>query len=283
MSDIDDASTAALRLLNMSRRRSRLRSLMCWSTSSAPGSRTSSMSWRCRSGRSGGCWFRRGGRRTRSGGGSIPTTCARSWAWFSASSTCRWRRPGWACAARWTRCSRWPTGRWPLSTTSSPSIRDQVYHNQKMQSVLYGLLIRETFQRPVHRGFLCYLRSKHKVVPIEFTRGRLHRGRSGAARNPGSHPEPAASPRNLLEGPLPRLLLPKYLHPVERLRRKCLYEKTDYDELKLRAQLAWTATSSPIRGPLARLDPMRLTRNSRPWYSLGDSGRPTTVIHQNKD
>jgi len=47
--------------------------------------------------------------------------------------------------------------------------RDQIYHNQKMQSMLYGLLIRETFQRPVHRGFLCYLRSKNKVVPIEFT------------------------------------------------------------------------------------------------------------------
>jgi CRISPR-associated exonuclease Cas4 len=38
-----------------------------------------------------------------------------------------------------------------------------------MQSVLYGLLISEAFQHPVHRGFLCYIRSKHKVVPIEFT------------------------------------------------------------------------------------------------------------------
>ncbi len=46
--------------------------------------------------------------------------------------------------------------------------RGRIYHNQKMQSVLYALLIRETFQRPVHRGFLCYIRSKHKVVPIEF-------------------------------------------------------------------------------------------------------------------
>jgi len=46
--------------------------------------------------------------------------------------------------------------------------RGRIYHNQKMQSVLYALLIRETFQRPVHRGFLCYLRSKNKVVPIEF-------------------------------------------------------------------------------------------------------------------
>ena len=47
--------------------------------------------------------------------------------------------------------------------------RGRVYHNQKMQSVLYGLLIRETFDRPVQRGFLCYLRSKHKVVTIEFS------------------------------------------------------------------------------------------------------------------
>jgi len=46
--------------------------------------------------------------------------------------------------------------------------RERIYHNQKMQSVLYGLLIREMFQRPVLRGFLCYIRSKHKVVPIEF-------------------------------------------------------------------------------------------------------------------
>lgn len=46
--------------------------------------------------------------------------------------------------------------------------RGCVYINQKMQSVLYGLLIQEAFQKPVHRGFLCYLRSKHKVVTIEF-------------------------------------------------------------------------------------------------------------------
>ena len=47
--------------------------------------------------------------------------------------------------------------------------RGRIYHNQKMQSVLYGLLIRETFERPVQRGFLCYLRSKHKIVTIEFS------------------------------------------------------------------------------------------------------------------
>jgi CRISPR-associated exonuclease Cas4 len=45
----------------------------------------------------------------------------------------------------------------------------KAYHNQKIQSVLYGLLIRETFGVPVHRGFLCYLRSGHRVVTLEHT------------------------------------------------------------------------------------------------------------------
>jgi CRISPR-associated exonuclease Cas4 len=45
----------------------------------------------------------------------------------------------------------------------------QVFRNQRIQSVLYGLLIRETFDRPVHRGFVCYTRSKNKVVEIPFT------------------------------------------------------------------------------------------------------------------
>jgi CRISPR-associated exonuclease Cas4 len=45
----------------------------------------------------------------------------------------------------------------------------QVYHNQKMQSALYGLLIRETFGVPVRRGFLCYVRSKHQIVTLEHT------------------------------------------------------------------------------------------------------------------
>ncbi len=45
----------------------------------------------------------------------------------------------------------------------------EVFHNQKMQSALYGLLIHETFQVPVHRGFLCYTRSKHRIVTLEHT------------------------------------------------------------------------------------------------------------------
>jgi CRISPR-associated exonuclease Cas4 len=42
----------------------------------------------------------------------------------------------------------------------------EVYHNQKVQSALYGLLIHETFGVQVRRGFLCYIRSKHRVVEV---------------------------------------------------------------------------------------------------------------------
>ena len=45
----------------------------------------------------------------------------------------------------------------------------QVFLNQKMQSVLYGLLIEEVFSRPVRRGYLCYIRSKHKLVEVPHT------------------------------------------------------------------------------------------------------------------
>jgi CRISPR-associated exonuclease Cas4 len=44
-----------------------------------------------------------------------------------------------------------------------------VYHNQKVQSALYGRLIQETFQVPVRRGFLCFVRSKHRIVTLEHT------------------------------------------------------------------------------------------------------------------
>jgi CRISPR-associated exonuclease Cas4 len=43
----------------------------------------------------------------------------------------------------------------------------QVYHNLKVQSVLYGLMIREMFGVEVPRGFLCYVRSAHRAVAVE--------------------------------------------------------------------------------------------------------------------
>ncbi len=42
----------------------------------------------------------------------------------------------------------------------------EVYHNQRVQSALYGLMIREMFQVPVRRGFLCYTRSKYRIVEL---------------------------------------------------------------------------------------------------------------------
>ncbi len=45
----------------------------------------------------------------------------------------------------------------------------QVYHNLKVQSALYGVLIREVFGVPVRRGFLCYVRSAHRVVTLEHS------------------------------------------------------------------------------------------------------------------
>ena len=44
-----------------------------------------------------------------------------------------------------------------------------VYVNLKMQSVVYGLLIEEVFGKPVRRGWLCYIRSKHKLVEVPHT------------------------------------------------------------------------------------------------------------------
>jgi len=54
----------------------------------------------------------------------------------------------------------------------------RVYQNQKMQSTLYALLIRETFQVPVRRGFLCYTRSNFRVVELEHTEEDFARARA---------------------------------------------------------------------------------------------------------
>jgi CRISPR-associated exonuclease Cas4 len=44
-----------------------------------------------------------------------------------------------------------------------------VYQNQKMQSALYALLIQEVFGVPVRLGYLCYVRSKHRIVELDHT------------------------------------------------------------------------------------------------------------------
>lgn len=49
----------------------------------------------------------------------------------------------------------------------------EVYHNQKVQSALYGLLIRETFQVPVRRGFICFTRSNYRIAELDHTEADL--------------------------------------------------------------------------------------------------------------
>lgn len=56
--------------------------------------------------------------------------------------------------------------------------KGQVYHNLRLQSVVYGLLIEEAFGVPVHRGWICYLRSKHRVEEVEHGRGDKEEARA---------------------------------------------------------------------------------------------------------
>lgn len=44
----------------------------------------------------------------------------------------------------------------------------KTFRTQKIQCVLYGMLIEETFQTEVTRGFLCYTRSNYQLVDIKI-------------------------------------------------------------------------------------------------------------------
>ena len=57
----------------------------------------------------------------------------------------------------------------------------KIYRNQRLQAVLYGLLIREVFGVPVHRGFVCYTRSKYKVVEVQLNDRAFAQGRRAVA------------------------------------------------------------------------------------------------------
>ncbi len=45
----------------------------------------------------------------------------------------------------------------------------KVFRTHRYQSVLYGLMISESFDIPVERGLIVYTRSKNKIVELEFT------------------------------------------------------------------------------------------------------------------
>ena len=46
--------------------------------------------------------------------------------------------------------------------------KQREYKTYKTQSLAYGMLISENYNRPVHKGFLVYTRSRNKLVDIEF-------------------------------------------------------------------------------------------------------------------
>lgn len=56
-----------------------------------------------------------------------------------------------------------------------------VYHNQKIQAALYGLLIGERFGVPVTRAYLCYTRSSHRIVEVPLAGADFETARSAVA------------------------------------------------------------------------------------------------------
>lgn len=45
-----------------------------------------------------------------------------------------------------------------------------VYSTYRIQALIYGLLITETYGKDVNKGYLCYTRSKNLLVEINFTK-----------------------------------------------------------------------------------------------------------------
>lgn len=46
--------------------------------------------------------------------------------------------------------------------------KDTIYRTHKIQSVLYGLLIKDNYQSEVKKGYVCYVRSKYLLKEIVF-------------------------------------------------------------------------------------------------------------------
>lgn len=46
---------------------------------------------------------------------------------------------------------------------------DTIFRTQRYQSVFYGLLIKENYEKEVKRGYICYIRSKNLLKEIDVT------------------------------------------------------------------------------------------------------------------
>lgn len=47
--------------------------------------------------------------------------------------------------------------------------KERLFETYKIQQYCYAALIEENFQRPVHRGYIIYIRSKHHVLEVPIT------------------------------------------------------------------------------------------------------------------
>ncbi len=47
--------------------------------------------------------------------------------------------------------------------------KERLFSTYKTQLISYALLIEENFQRPVHKGYLVYVRSKNKLLEVPIT------------------------------------------------------------------------------------------------------------------
>jgi len=47
--------------------------------------------------------------------------------------------------------------------------KGKIYQTQKYQSAMYGLLIKERFKVEVHKGYICFIRSKNALETVELS------------------------------------------------------------------------------------------------------------------
>ena len=93
----------------------------------------------------------------------------------------------------------------------------RVYHNQRMQSALYGLLIQETFGVTVRRGFFVLRAVEPPDCRVGVHRGGFRGSAPSAGGNSGDNPDGPVPRGDEMEGALSRLLLSKYLRTVRGL------------------------------------------------------------------
>ena len=55
--------------------------------------------------------------------------------------------------------------------------KDRLYKTLRMQSVLYGLLIKDNYGKEVKRGYLVYVRSKRRLIEIDFSDGDFEKAK----------------------------------------------------------------------------------------------------------